>query len=275
MTNDDEDIVKEIMEGLQVLSPRQLFIVARMVRHLHVPVTYIPTGASGVVDERFAEEMSNLLSLHHSTHESPLSKKPFEYVIKQCLIAQGHAEADLNPKPGAFTYDVFWNNERWSLKTEAAQRISKRQVKIEKLSEALWIREAETPEQCATEVRERLSRHMAGYDKILILRAQTRPEDFVYTLEEVPKELLRQVIASAQPSMFAKTARGTKEGISFGADFKHPVNGDKLFRMLLDNRVEKVRIWFQLKYCIHHGTWIVRRPGSSAQLFTSVQADAE
>lgn len=214
--------------------------------------------------------MSNLLSLHHSTNESPLNKKPFEYAIKQCLIAQGYAEADLNPRPGESAYDVFGNNERWSLKTEAAKGISLNQVKIEKLSEARWVREAETPELCAAEVRQRLPHHMEGYDRILVLRAQTRPDVFVYTLEEVPKELLRQSFLSAQPSMFAKTDRGARQGISFGADFAHPVNGDPLFRMLLDSSVEKVRVWFRLKYCIHHGTWVVRRPDSdeATTLFT-------
>jgi hypothetical protein len=215
--------------------------------------------------------MANLLSLHHSNHEAPLSKKPFEYAFKQCLIAQGYAESDLNPRPGESAYDVFGHGVRWSLKTEAAKSLSRNQVKIEKLSEARWVREATTADAIATEVRERLPLHMSGYDRILVLRAETTPGEFAYTLVEVPKRLLLESFSSAIPSMFAKTDRGARKGISFGADFRHPVNDDVIFRMLLDSSVEKVRVWYRLKYCVHHGTWIVRRPRREApNLYTSI-----
>lgn len=262
MAEDRDQILNEITTGLDHLTQRQLQTVAAMVKSLHIPVEFMPGEGSNIVDQRFADEMSNLLSLHHSNHESPLNKKPFEYAMKQCLIAQGYLESDLNPRPGESAYDVYGNNERWSLKTEAAKSLSRNQVKIEKLSEARWVRDAETPEACATEVRQRLPHHMAGYDRILVLRAETQPDRFVYTLEEVPKSLLEQAILSAEPGMFNKTDRGTKKGISFGADFFHPDNHNILFRMLLDNSVEKVRVWFQVKYCIHHGTWIVQRPAA-------------
>jgi hypothetical protein len=272
MTDSKQAVIDEIASGLRLLTQRQLETVAAMVRSLGIKVQFIPGSSSEIVDERFAEEMANLLSLHHSNHESPLNKKPFEYVVKRCLIAQGHDEAELNPTPGESAYDVFGNGERWSLKTEAAKSLSANQLKIEKLSEARWVREATTAEACAKEVRERIPRHMRGYDRILVMRGESRPDSFVYSLEEVPTHLLQEVISSAQPSMFAKTTRGSKQGISFGADFAHPENGDRLFRMLLDSSVEKVRVWFQLKYCIHHGRWIVPRPGANVAdtLFTTV-----
>jgi Type II site-specific deoxyribonuclease len=266
VVSEPKQVTEEIIAGLDSLTSRQLVIVAAMVKQLNIPVNFTPAEGSNVVDPMFAEEMSNLLSLHHSTHESPLKKEPFEYAFKQCLIAQGHAEADLNPRPGESACDVFGNNERWSLKTEAAKSLSRNQVKIEKLSEARWVREATTPEACAIEVRERIPRHMDGYDRILVLRAETRPDHFTYTLEEVPKELLRQSISAAEPYQFAKTDRGTKKGISYGANFVHPFNGDTLFRMLLDSSVEKVRVWFQTRYCIHHGTWVVWRPTQEVPL---------
>jgi Type II site-specific deoxyribonuclease len=267
VAEDRDQILSEITAGLEYLTHRQLQTVAAMVRSLHIPVEFVPAKASEIVDQRFAEEMANLLSLHHSNHEPPLNKKPFEYAMKQCLIAQGYLESDLNPKPGESTYDVYGNNERWSLKTEAAKGLSRNQVKIEKLSEARWVREATTAEACAIEVRQRIPHHMAGYDRILVLRAETRLDRFVYTLEEVPRSLLERAILSAEPGMFKKTDRGTKKGISFGADFLHPDNNDILFRMLLDSSVEKVRVWFQVKYCIHHGTWVVQRP--AADVLTS------
>ncbi|MGI5165578.1 hypothetical protein ACQEU3_14570 [Spirillospora sp. CA-253888] len=259
------DVIDEIVSGLRLLTQKQLELVAGMVKSFHIPVDYFPGQSTKIVDEVFAEEMSNQLSLHHSSQESPLNKKPFEYVMKQCLIAQGHSEADLNPAPGVSAYDVFGNNERWSLKTEAARSLSATQLKIEKLSEARWVREALTAEVCAQEVRTRIPRHMEGYDRILVLRAETRPDCYIYKLHEVPKALLQRSVSEAKGEMFSKKDRGSRKGISFGADFYHPENGDKLFRMLLDSSVEKVRVWFQIRYCILHGTWIVRKPDSAAR----------
>ncbi|MGW5350320.1 hypothetical protein ACWERV_07350 [Streptomyces sp. NPDC004031] len=271
MRSDRERVTNDITNGLDALSLRQLNTVASVVKSFHIPVQFIAGTESSIVDIPFAEEMRNLLSLHHSNHEEPLSKKPFEYVIKRCLITQGHDEADLNPAPGESAYDVLGNGERLSLKTEAAKSLSRTQVKIEKFSEARWVREATTADVCAAEVRERLPRHMEGYDRILVLRAETRPDSFFYTLEEVPKKILLDCFASAVPEMFAKTSRGGKPGISFGANFLHPTAGDKVFRMLLDSSVEKVRLWYQKRYCIHHGTWIVSKPNvDEMTLFTPV-----
>lgn len=263
MSIDRKRVTNEIVSGLDLLSMRQLETVASIVKSLRIPVKFNPHSGSNIVDDSFADEMSNLLSLHHANHEAPLSKKPFEYVIKRCLIARGYDESDLNPAPGESAYDVFGNGERWSLKTETGRRLSANQVKIEKLSEARWVREAVTPDLCAAEVRARLPRHMDGYDRILVLRAESRPDCFVYSLVEVPKKVLLDCFMTAGPEIFAKTPRGDKPGISFGADFAHPVHGDKVFRMLLDSSVEKIRIWFQLKYCIHHGSWIVSKPHNS------------
>jgi hypothetical protein len=269
MSIERERVTKEIVRGLEVLSVRQLETLASVADSLSRPVQFIQGDGEDIVDQDFADQMSDLLNLHHAIHEEPLSKKPFEYVMKRCLIAQGHNEADLNPAPGESAYDVFGNGERWSLKTEAAKSFSNTQVKIEKLSEARWVREATTAERCASEVSERLPQHMNGYDRILVLRAQTRPDSFVYTLEEVPKKVLLDCFTSATPEKFAKTKRGKNPGISFGADFSHPVNGDKMFRILLDSSVEKVRIWYQTKYCIRHGSWLLPRPGSEdLTLFT-------
>lgn len=269
MSSDRTRVTHEIISGLDPLSMRQLETVASMIKSLHIPVQFTSGTGVGIVDVSFAEEMSNLLSLHHSHHEAPLNKKPFEYAMKRCLIAQGHDEADLNPAPGESAYDVFGNGERWSLKTEAAKGLSPTQVKIEKFSEARWVREATTAERCAIEVRERLPRHMDGYDRILVLRAETRPDSFIYTLEEVPTKMLLDCFTSATPQMFTKKDRGGKPGISFGADFLHPANGDKVFRMLLDSSVEKVRLWYQTRYCIRHGSWTVSRPDvDNLTLFT-------
>jgi hypothetical protein len=97
-----------------------------------VPVEISGTEGSDLVDASFAETMADLLTLHHALHEAPLSKKPFEYVLKQCLIAQGHP-AVLNPAPGGSSYDVEGGGIRWSLKTEAAKGSRRNYVAVGRL----------------------------------------------------------------------------------------------------------------------------------------------
>ncbi|MFE9285978.1 hypothetical protein [Streptomyces olivaceus] len=269
MIDDRDEVTQSIIGALEPLSLRQLHTVESVVKGLHIPVQFIPGPATSMVDTPFAEEMSTLLSIHHSNHEAPLNKKPFEYALKRCLVAQGHPESELNPAPGESAYDVFGDNQRWSLKTEAAKRLSPTQVRIEKFSEARWVREATTPELCATGVKERIIPHMEGYDRILLLRAETRTDRFVYALEEIPKSILVDCLTSVTSTSFSKKDRGSKPGVSFGADFMHPEIPEKAFRMLLDSSAEKIRVWFQTKYCIHHGTWVVERPESDdLTLFT-------
>jgi type II restriction enzyme len=244
----------EIVAGLEGLPDSRLRMIASLVNALKTPAQFTAGVGSDVVDERFAEVMTNLLVLHHALHEELLSKKRFEHVFKQCLIAQGH-DAQLNATPGALTYDVTGGGRRWSLKTEAAKGISATQVKIEKLMEARWIRECATAEACAAEVRKRLAHHMDGYDRILVLRAFVRPATFEYRLEEIPTEVLRRCFAEATPQIFVKK----RDSPSFGADFFMEGHRTRAFRMLLDSSVEKVRIWFQVDHCIRHGAWVVPR----------------
>jgi len=196
--------------------------------------------------------MSNLLTVHHALHEEPLSKKSFEYLFKQCLGAAG-ISARLNPNPGDAAWDVEGADIRWSLKTEAAKGISRRIIKIEKLMEARWVREATTPESCAEAVRTLLPRHMGDYQRIVVLRAFSTVDGFSYSLEEIPTALLLDKFSEVKASDIAKNGKAK----SYGADF-FDNDGQKIFRLLLDSSVEKVRLWFQADYSVNHGSWRIQ-----------------
>ncbi|MFG1607439.1 hypothetical protein [Actinoplanes sp. NPDC049265] len=243
-----------LMQGVDGLTENQLKIVRSVVDALKVPIAFESGHHSDFVDATFAEMMSNFLVLHHALHEEALSKKPFEYVFKQCLIAQGH-DAQLNITPGAYPYDVIGAGTKWSLKTEAAAGISVNQIKIEKLMEARWIRECVTPEACATDVREKLPRHLAGYDRIVVMRAFMRPEAVIYRLQEIPVRILVDLFENASPAEFSKTGKSP----SFGANFTYPGHQGRTFRILLDSSVEKVRLWYQTSRAIDHGSWMIPR----------------
>jgi restriction endonuclease SmaI-like protein len=234
------------------LSPSQIALIASMARALEVPVKAAINPTSDIVDEAFSEAVSNLLTLHHALHEEPLNKKSFEYLFKQCLTASGR-QARLNPNPGDSAWDVEGAGFRWSLKTEAARGISAASIKVEKLMEARWVRDAVTPEQAAEGVRTVLTRHMEHYERILVLRAFGFPDGYSYFLEEMPVDLLREQFAQVAAGDVAKKGKA----ISYGIDFRDKY-GEKIFRILLDSSVEKIRLWFQASHSVRHGSWHVR-----------------
>jgi hypothetical protein len=234
------------------LTPRRRALLLRMAEALTAPAV-IQRHDSDLVDDPFSETLANSLLLHHAIHEEPLNKESFEYVMKGCAEAGGHF-AELNPGRGTGTWDIRVDDLRWSLKTEAARGISPRTVKIEKLMEARWIRECTNPARCAAAVRAQIPAHMDGYDRILVLRAfRLAGGAMRYDLVEPPKELLLARLSAVPPTAFTK--EGAKE--SYGADIDDE-NGQRVFRILLDSSVEKIRIWFNLEHCRLHGSWTVQ-----------------
>lgn len=236
---------------LKQLTPTQLVLLESMARAMLVPVDTSIRDDSDIASPLFVEAMSNILSLHHALHEEPLNKKAFEYMLKQCFLAVGQ-DAELNSAPGDEAWDIRAAGQRWSLKTEAALGISPTQIKVEKLMEARWVREAGTPQECAEGVAERLPQHMTHYDRILVLRAFKARSGYEYHMEEIPLGFLVSALQQAEPHQFAKTGRS----ISFGADFLAP-DGTRAFRILLDSSVEKIRLWYTTSHARHHGTWFV------------------
>lgn len=208
---------------------------------------------SDLVDDAFADTLANSLLLHHAVHEEPLKKESFEYVMKGCAEASGKA-AVLNPGRGTATWDLRIDGAGWSLKTEAAKGISAGIVKIEKLMEARWIREITNPAKAAAAVRHHVPAHMTGYDRILVLRAFRLPGSGMrYDLVEPPVSLILEKVAQVGASDFTK--EGSKE--SYGADIAD-ADGTRIFRILLDSSVEKVRISFNVACCQMHGSWTVK-----------------
>jgi hypothetical protein len=238
----------------------------RMAEALTVPADVVRYD-SDLVDDAFAETLANSLLLHHAIHEEPLNKESFEYVMKGCAEASGKT-AELNPGRGTATWDLRIGGTGWSLKTEAARGISPGTVKIEKLMEARWIRECTNPAKCAAAVRTHVPAHMAGYDRILVLRAfRLNGGGMRYDLVEPPVTVIQEKLSAVSPSVFTK--EGAKE--SYGASIDD-ANGSRIFRILLDSSVEKIRIWFSVAHCRMHGSWTVK--SADIQQLAATQAAA-
>lgn len=246
------DDLADFSDVIGQLTPRRRALLLRMAEALTAPAA-VQRHDSDLVDDAFSETLANSLLLHHAIHEEPLNKESFEYVMKGCALAGGHS-AELNPGRGTGTWDIRVDDTRWSLKTEAARGISLRTVKIEKLMEARWVRECTNPAKCAAAVRAQIPAHMGGYDRILVLRAfRLAGGAMRYDLVEPPKELLLEKLSTVPPAVFTK--EGAKE--SYGANVDDQ-EGGRVFRILLDSSVEKIRIWFNVEWCRQHGSWTVQ-----------------
>lgn len=246
------DGLTEFSGVLDRLTPRRRALLLRMAEALTAPAA-VERHDSDLVDDAFSDTLANSLLLHHAIHEEPLNKESFEYVMKGCAEAGGHF-AELNPGRGTGTWDVRVDDQRWSLKTEAARGISPNTVKIEKLMEARWVRECSNPAKCAAAVRAQIPAHMDGYDRILVLRAfRLAGGAMRYDLVEPPKHLLLERLSTVPAAIFTK--EGAKE--SYGANVDDE-EGGRIFRILLDSSVEKIRIWFNVEWCRPHGSWTVQ-----------------
>ncbi len=73
-----------------------------------------------------------------------------------------------------------------------------------------------------------------------------------YVLTEPPKDTINDAFSAIDLDAFTK--EGSKE--SYGANV-YAVDGSRVFRVLLDSSVEKVRLWFSADHCIEHASWRV------------------
>lgn len=245
---------QRMAEVVASLSDTQIGLLLRMAEAMQIPVEVERFAESDIVSDEFSEALANFLLLHHAIHGEPLNKAAFEYLFVACSEATGRP-ASRNPASGAASYDVEAGDVRWSLKTEAGKSLSASTVRIEKFMEARWIRECTNPAKCAAAVRAHVPAHMQEYERMLILRA--RQDAFArattYELLEIPMLALVR-LSQAIPDWFTK--EGSRE--SYGADVVDD-EGEKVFRILLDSSVEKVRIWFRTAKAIKHGRWVVQR----------------
>ena len=108
-----------------------------------------------------------------------------------CLKLSGE-EAALAPK-GNRGADLFLNNIKISLKTEAARDIKKKHIHISKFME-LGKGEWKDKEEDLKGLRKQFLCHLNLYDRILTLRCIKKPPpSWHYELVEIPIALLKEV----------------------------------------------------------------------------------
>lgn len=243
----------ELLEQLSGIAPQltetRLMLLNRMASALHVRFESSLNPSSDFATPLFTEYFGSRLLIHHAVVEERLSKKSFEYMFRDALRNDGKnayiTTSDVHP--GA---DLIVDETRISLKTEASKNIRESKITISKFMEARWIREQDSV-GLARLASDRLREHLAGYDRIVMLRAfNTSRNEVKYELIEIPHNLL-SLASSLQPNDITLSV-----GRSGGGRTTIVRNNREVFTLRFDGSVEKVTITnLPIDLCMSHATW--------------------
>lgn len=249
------DRTQNLENLIQVLTSTQLEILLELATAMTSQIEEDVEGSSDILTPEFTTHFSNRLLIHHATHEEFLSKKSFEYAF----VAASRASGKMSQVTLSSTHsgaDAIVDGVKFSLKTEASQKIAKDRIVISKLMEARWIRDCLTPSDFATAARQRIVAHLQQYQRILILRTSKIPTSKIrYDLIEVPVELLLRIESLTESDFQPKSkSGGSRAEIKQESD----LSNRKAFSLILDGSVEKVTIsGLDLRLCTRHGSWIL------------------
>lgn len=253
MTLDRSPLEQKLWELIRHLTPGQVELLSDMAIAFQHEVSQERDHDSDIVTDDFADYFRNRLILHHATSEEKFKKKTFEHAFRASVAHAGRRAEITSQATHAGADVIIEGGERWSLKTEAAQRLSRTKITVSKFSEARWIRDCSTVHDFCRETTTRVGHHLSQYDRIATLRAFDRPGSMVrYDFVEIPVSLLRRM-ATLRPEHFtARTgAGGSSANVLDGS-------GRVAFTVVLDGSVEKVTIrGLRSDLCRVHASWEV------------------
>ena len=252
---------------IDTLSPVATRFVARLIGSLSSPpqarvnpqTTWITESADWV------EYFSLALSMHHGTTTEPLGLTSFEIVFCNACEAVGWEYE----KPASATHrfvDLVIRRgtepqRKLSLKSTAAQRLSRTTVHISKLTEAAWIQDMRSSRDRRNRTLDLFRDYMEAVDAIMMLRAFRRPNEIPdrYQLVDIPTSIFRSIEA-APLSAFA--ADGPTVNCSYQGN-------EVAARVSLDRSDAKVTVkQIALEACTVHAEWDLAKPDDRRQAET-------
>jgi hypothetical protein len=249
LSPDLDELLAQLNQIAPQLSPTRLALLNRMAISLQMGFDSLLNPDSDIATPLFSECFASRLLLHHAVGEENLNKKSFEYLFRDALRHDGKiAEITASGvSPGA---DIVVDGTRISLKTEASKDIRDRKITISKLMEARWIRDQDAL-GLARLAGDRLREHLAGYDRIIMLRAFNPTKSQVkYNLMEIPHALLTLALGLQPGDIKLNLGRNGGGSVVFRDQ------GLDVFTLRFDGSVEKVTVTNLLvDRCISHGMW--------------------
>jgi len=191
--------LSDLKARLDTLSPTGIRFVARMVDSLSAPPIAKVASPSTWLPDEWIEYFGLALSVHHGTTTEPLAQKGFEAVFRNACESVGWIVGEHCSETRRFLdLEVSPDGERTlklSLKSTAAQRLSRTSVHISKLTEAAWIQDMRTARDRRSKTLALFQEYMQAVDSIMMLRAfrsgQAVPS--TYQLVEITSGIFRSL----------------------------------------------------------------------------------
>ena len=251
----DRDDLKARIDGL---SDTAIRFVTRMVDSLSSPPTStIKEPATWISrSPEWVEYFGLALSVHHGTTIDALGLNGFETAFSNACESLGwrvdRAESMTHRFSDLTVTDNADKSRKLSLKSTAAQSMSKRTAHISKLTEASWIQDARTARDRRRLTLALFREYTNAVDSIVMLRAFRRRNEVPerYQLLEIPTAIFNS-LQNASVSQFSSD--GPRVYCSFRGN-------ERAAQVALDRSDAKITVSsISLDACSIHAEWEVAR----------------
>lgn len=245
--------VQRLLSAIPELSDQRLKLLDRIVSVFRHPKEFCLQDLT-LFNQEVVEDFGDILRMHHCFSREPFSKDKFEYALESVLKAHGVGAA-LAPR-GQRGFDIQINEERFSLKTEAAKAIKVNTIHISKFMELGGGNWGDDPADLAG-LRGQYLALLENIERILILRALRKgTPDFSYELVEIPKALLLRA-ATGRMEMRTESKQSPKPGYCYVEEGE-----DLLFSLYFDGGGErKLQVkGLKKELCTVHASWTFDLP---------------
>ena len=235
-------------------SPSAVRFVARLVDSLSSPPrASVRREATWLTDcPDWIEYFGLSLSVHHGGTTEPSGLTGFETVFRNACRSVAWTAEKAGSATRRFVDLVIrrgnGDDQKLSLESTAANRISEKTAHISKLTEAAWIQDVRTARERRDRTLSLFRNYTAAVDSIVMLRAFRRPQEMPsrYRLIEIPTGIFSSL---QQAPVSAFSADGPALDCSFGG---HEVAA----RVSLDRSDAKITVkQILLAACMVHVEW--------------------
>lgn len=241
--------IQNLLSQFESLSESQIYWVEKVVEQFQKPFSFQKMSDSIIFSQEFIYTFGEALRIHHCFSSEAFSKDKFEYAMERSFQLIG-IEAQLAP-PGNPGHDVKVAGQRFSLKTQADQKIKIDKIHISKFMELGTGNWGDDPNDLHDLSLQFLNR-LNSFENLFILRRIKKEPQLIYELVEIPKQLL-SFVSQGEFEMKNTSPQYPKPGYCR----VYNSNCNKIFELYFDGGSErKLQIKHLLKeYCIVHATW--------------------
>jgi Type II site-specific deoxyribonuclease len=136
MSPDREKRLRTLYKSLKALTDGQIGWLQTVAEQFQKPKDFHNVADSDLINNCVLQDFGDALRIHHCFSREAFSKDKFEYALERVLkLCKRPAALARRGNPG---HDITISSVRFSLKTEAAEKISRTYFKIGAAHTTLW-----------------------------------------------------------------------------------------------------------------------------------------